>query len=179
MFESATTFADTLKLLVPGFVFMKVFYLLGLRTKRSDAQWAVWSVLVAAVLNAFAEAAVPSASRLWFAFFLAVVAGALLAIAWRGTATLLPALAADQSIRAWDVVLSQRRWVQVDLLDGRTFLGYVLQAASSVDADEHLDLYIGEPQLLSGGQATPLQGVEGLLVARDQIASIAAFPPAP
>jgi uncharacterized protein DUF6338 len=47
--------ADTLRLLIPGFVALKLFYLFGLKTKRSDLEWTLWSVLVAAPLAATAN----------------------------------------------------------------------------------------------------------------------------
>jgi hypothetical protein len=45
---SASDVAATLALLVPGFVFLKVFYMFGQRTKRADWEWTLWSVLVSA-----------------------------------------------------------------------------------------------------------------------------------
>ena len=47
--------ADTLRLLIPGFVALKVFYWFGQRTKRADWEWALWSVLVAAPIAAAAN----------------------------------------------------------------------------------------------------------------------------
>ena len=43
---SAEQVADTLRLLVPGFVALKVFYWFGLRTKRADWEWTLWAILI-------------------------------------------------------------------------------------------------------------------------------------
>ena len=52
MVVTAPQVVDTLRLLVPGFVLLKAFYIVGLRTKRSDAQWVIWSILAAVPVNA-------------------------------------------------------------------------------------------------------------------------------
>jgi hypothetical protein len=45
---TAEQVADTLALLIPGFVALKIFYWFGQRTKRADWEWVLWSVLVSA-----------------------------------------------------------------------------------------------------------------------------------
>ena len=52
---SAVQVADTLALLVPGFVALKIFYWFGQRTKRADWEWALWSILIAAPIGYFAN----------------------------------------------------------------------------------------------------------------------------
>jgi hypothetical protein len=176
VFESADKFADTLRLLAPGFVLMKTFYFFGLRTRRSDAQWALWSLITAAAISAAAEwMGIPKNDRLWYAFLIAVGGGVILALVWNALAELYPALQAGESIRAWDIVFQRPHWVQVDLVDKRTVAGYVRLAASSVDADEHLDLYIGRPRLVVNGQYVELPDAEGMLVRAEQISSVLVY----
>jgi len=45
MLVSASDVADTIRLLVPGFVALSVFYWFGLTVKRTDWRWTVWSVV--------------------------------------------------------------------------------------------------------------------------------------
>lgn len=45
---TADQVVDTLRLLIPGFVALKVFYVFGQRTKRADWEWTLWSVLLSA-----------------------------------------------------------------------------------------------------------------------------------
>jgi hypothetical protein len=45
---SADEVADTLRLLIPGFVALKLFYWFAQRSKRPDWEWTLWAVLVSA-----------------------------------------------------------------------------------------------------------------------------------
>ena len=176
---SAGDFADTLKLLLPGFVCMKVFYQLGLRTKRSDAQWALWSILVAAPIQ-FVAGLVPGltgASSLLVAIPLAIILGSVLALFWREAVARFPELEADQAIHAWDVVFERgARWLQIQLTNELSFSGWPLYVARSVDTDD-LDLLLGSPKLIRDGQSIALPEVESILIRRAQIMSIAVFKP--
>ena len=180
MLESLATFKDTLAYLAPGFVLMKVFYVFGLSTKRSDAQWAIWSVIAAWIPYEFSLRFVPVDLRQPASFAIAIILGVVVAVVWHALADRYPKVRADQSIRAWDLVLSRPRWVQVDLTDGRTFLGYVRNASASIDADDEVDLYIGTPKRIEEGKPPiELPNVEGILVRSDHISSIAVFTPQP
>lgn len=53
---SADQVADTLRLLIPGFVALKIFYWFGQRSKRADWEWTLWAVLVSAPIAVLANA---------------------------------------------------------------------------------------------------------------------------
>lgn len=158
---------------------MKVFYQLGLRTKRSDAQWALWSILVADPIQFVAGLVpgLPGASSLLVAIPLSIILGGLLALLWRAAIARFPGLEADQAIRAWDVVFERgSRWLQIQLTNELSLSGWPLYVARSVDTDD-LDLLLGAPKLIREGQSIDLPGVESILVRREQIMSIAVFQP--
>ena len=167
MLVNADQVAATLALLVPGFVLMKTFYWFGLATKRSDAQWVIWSLLAAAPISAVAH---PSAglANLGLALAIAVAAGWLLSLAWQGLARVSPDLVAKAGIRAWDAVFMRpiAQWVTVDMHDGRRFFGLALFPARGVDTDD-LDLFLGTPKFVNDkDEFEELPGVEGILIAR-------------
>lgn len=171
----AAQFADTLRLLLPGFVLTKTFYQFGLRTKRSDGQWVLWSILAAAPV-AFTGALLvplPNATALVIDIPVAIALGALLGVAWQLAAQRWPALRADGATRAWDELFQgESHWIEVTLKgDLGTYSGYALSVASSVDTDD-LDLLIGQPVLVEGGSLVPIPGVESLLVRREDIGRI-------
>ena len=181
MLVTASQIADTLQLLVPGFVMMKTFYLLGLQTKRSDAEWAIWSLLAAVPVNALTHLVYPHSDAL--NFVLALVAGisggVVLTGIWKVAARVWPRLAAQASIRAWDVIFSRptAQWLQLELHDGRTLSGYADYPARSVETDD-LDLYLRDPNLVLDEHYQQMPGVEGLLIARSEISTIAVIQPA-
>jgi hypothetical protein len=179
MLITADQVADTLRLLVPGFVLMKTFYWFGLKTKRSDAQWVIWSILTAVPVNALATAVFPGNDNhtLLLATAVALVAGWLLAVAWNTLIRLRPSFGAEAAIRAWDIVFGQDKpeWLQVKLTDATVYVGKPVSAARSVDTDD-LDLYIIEPRILAAdGGYVQLRGVDGVLLPRSQIVAIAVF----
>ena len=190
MLVDAGQVADTLRLLVPGFVLAKTFYLFGLRTKRSDAQWVIWSILAAVPVNAAANFLVNLAGALLrrgknadvilaLALVLAITGGWLLAKLWHWLVKKRPEWAADAAIRACDNIFGRTypEWIQVMLVDQATvYSGKPRYAARSVQTDD-LDLYLLEPALLVKGQPVELVGVEGILVPRSQISAVAVFRP--
>jgi hypothetical protein len=182
MLIKAGEVADTLRLLVPGFILMKTFYWFGLKTKRSDAQWVIWSILAAVPVNALATALFPGNDNnrtLLLATAIALVAGWIIGLAWQALIRLRPSFGAEAAIRAWDVVFGQTKpeWLQVKLTDATVYVGKPVSAARSVDTDD-LDLYIIEPRILAkDGGYVQLHGVSGVLLPRSQIVAIAVFKP--
>lgn len=179
MFSSTAEVADTLRLLIPGFVFMKILYQWGLRTKRSDTEWAAWSLLAAAVLQGIADLALNGAPNtpLWFTFLLAVALGLLAAVIWQRCVSIWPSLRGQVGVNAWSVVLAEPRWIQVQTTGGQTFTGYVRHAADAVETDS-LDIYLAEPVQVVGEERFDLgSSVEGLLISREQIELIAVLRP--
>lgn len=176
MLVSAQQVTDTLALLVPGFVLVKVFYFFGLQTKRSDAQWVIWSVLASAPIASLASRPTTgygTMTTLTVSLLFAVTGGVLLSGAWRQLAAGRPDLLARELIRAWDVVLSPRqRWLQMELVDGRVFLGKQEYLALSVDTDD-LDIYLVDVRQSTDGNLEVIEGIDGLLVRRADIRFIA------
>jgi hypothetical protein len=190
MLVDASHVADTLRLLVPGFVLAKTFYFFGLRTKRSDAQWIIWSILAAVPVNIVANGLVDVGTTilhrgkdanvvLAVAIVVAIAGGWLLAKLWVWLVERRPEWAADAAIRGWDNIFGRTypEWIQVMLIDKVTvYSGKPRYAARSVQTDD-LDLYLLEPALLVQGREVELPGVEGVLVPRSQISAIMVFKP--
>ena len=172
---SASDAVNTIQFLIPGFVLMKVYYYFGLRTQRSDAQWVLWSILATVPIAAIVSALHPlySGASLPMSLAVAVGLGALLSVGWGLLARWQPELAFDAGTRAWDVILGSHRWIQVETVDHQVFLGRSRFAARSVDTDD-LDLYLKEPKAVDtvAGIESDLPGVDGILIARSQIAHI-------
>lgn len=175
--------ADTIRLLVPGFVALKVFYAFGLRTRRSDLEWTVWSVLAAAVIDLLVGPA-RDQHVVWLdripefltGLVLAIGLGLVLIVGWRVLIGLRPRLRDQASRMAWDAVLSQPHWVQIWTNGGKTISGKVALIADPVETDD-LDLYVTEPAWVDAKlNVLPMDGVEGVVVARSDIAFIQVFP---
>ena len=175
---TAQQVTDTLELLIPGFVALKVFYVFGLQTKRSDAQWALWSVLVSAPIAAITRLITPanSISSLFVGLALASIVGGLLVFAWRGIAGRWSSLRAREQLRAWDVVLGvdEAPWLQVEMADSRVFVGQPKYVASSVDTDS-LDLYLTDVRQSDGTNLAQIPGIDGILISRSDVSLIAVF----
>lgn len=156
---------------------MKVFYLLGFQTKRSDAQWVIWSILATAPLVGLTNALLRGGSD-WRVFPLelsiALAAGGSLAVMWRGLARLAPSLQGEMTIGAWDNVVATRRWLLVELKDGRRFKGWPKYVARSVDTDD-VDLFMADPAVVVGDAYIALDSVEGILLKRSDITMITAL----
>jgi hypothetical protein len=212
----------TLAFLIPGFVALKIFYLVGQRTKRADWEWTLWSLLVSAPIGAAAnviaaalgqptgsltdaiatcgasqvagktgadvKAAIATCAsdnlashnaglRLLVSLVIAVAAAVVLAAAWRIVAGRFPRLRERASLQAWDAVLSQPHWVQLQV--GTTvYSGRVSVAADPVETDA-LDLYLEEPAIVRGAIVEELNQTEGLWVPREKIEWIEVLKPSP
>jgi hypothetical protein len=180
MLVTASQVADTLRLLVPGFLAAKAFYLFGLRTKRSDAQWLIWSLIAAVPVTAVANQLLPThgndLANLLLSFALGIGGGIAAGYLWRLTIRVWPRANAEAATRAWDILLSRNptQWLQIELVSKKVVSGRPLFSSRSVDTDD-LDVYIVDPQLVDGDHYIPMPGVEGLLISRSQIASITVF----
>jgi Family of unknown function (DUF6338) len=173
--------AATIIFLAPGFVLLSVFYWFGLQVKRSDAQWLIWSLIASAAIKPFAS--VLPVNGAVAGFGVAIVGGALLALAWNRlpTAGFLPEgirnrlqdLRRSAGIRAWDNVMDRAAWLQVETADGRTFIGLMRWAARSVDTDD-LDVYLVTPSEVVNDEKKPIGG-HGILIRRADIRMIIPF----
>ena len=175
MTVSATDVEATLRYIVPGFVALKVFYVLGLKTRRTDLEWTLWSLLAAALIDAAVGVLNPPDSnrRLLIAFVAAVAAGVILSIAWRQVAKRWPVRRMEASRRAWDAILPVPHWVQVWTKNDNLILGYSRVVAASVETDK-LDLYIAEPMWVDAksGDRKAMPGVAGVLISEAEIRMI-------
>lgn len=174
-----TDIQTTLEYLVPGFVALKVFYVVGLRTRRSDLGWTVLSIATAAGLNALATVAgITDASWRVIAativgVVIALVTGATWQLLLRRRGGRLPSFA--QNVKksfdrqAWDAVWFRQAWVQVWVRDGPIILGAATNVSESVDTDDQ-DVYLGAPSWVDRvtGEREKLVNVVGIWVsARD------------
>lgn len=174
---SAAEVAATLQLLVPGFVALKTFYWFGLRTRRTDLEWTLWSVLAAAAIGAVVDL-VPQADprlRLLLGVAIAVVGGWVAARAWREMSRRNVSVRAHASRTVWDLTFAAdptTRYVQVRTTDGRMVFGWPEAFADSVDADDP-DLLLRNPSWISDeGQQLPMDGVDGVLIRASSIALV-------
>lgn len=176
---SAGEVADTIKLLAPGFVALKIFYQFGLRTRRTDLEWTLWSVLAAFVIAPVGPWLTEQLDRdiepIWLALVVGAVLGIALSMGWIALVRVWPGARLYVSRMAWDAVLPNSRWIQVWTSDGRTVSGAVRNIADPAETDE-LDLYVEQPAWVDdAGNVTDMTGIEGLLIARDKIEYIQTF----
>ena len=193
MILTASAVADTLRLLLPGFVALQFFYRLGPRARHSDFHWTLWSLLVAAPLAAvgfalgpqvttgLARAGLPylgaSDSSMVAAIFVGVVGGVIGGVAWRWSARRWVRLQASTDLRAWDTVLTRSDWIQVWTRGDRSFTGHPQFVANSAEVDD-LDFYLEDPQeVFANGDVDKLEGIEGFLIARSDIGWLAVLKP--
>ena len=152
----------TLTYVAPGFVALKVFYLLGLRIKRSDLEWTIWS-LVASVGVAEVAVRLPIADawQVSARFLVAVALGSLMSFAWIRAIHRWPLFGSWARARAWDSLIPQKQWLQVGLTDGTIVSGQPRVVADSSDADQP-DLYLEQVAWIRDGMAVEMPGVEGV-----------------
>lgn len=175
MFTQAGAVAATLALLVPGFVALKIFYRFALHSERSDAKWAVWSVLATVPIGALAATLHPRDDQVRFgiAVGIGVVAGAAAALLWTRVLVRLEPLRASTTVTAWDRVLDTPRWVQVWTKTGQKMVGWSKFTARNVGTRE-LDVYLEDALVLdASGTEVHIPGLRGVLIARSEIHAIA------
>jgi hypothetical protein len=170
----------TLEYLVPGFIALKLFYVVGLRTRRSDLGWTVLSVAAAAALNALVTVAGISDAA-WRVIVATVVGVSLALIAgviWRWLAVRFPDVKASFDRQAWDAVWAQPAWVQVWIRDGPIVLGAATTVSESAETDDQ-DLYLSGPSWVDRvtGARTPVTNVVGIWVPARNIQLIQVLDP--
>jgi hypothetical protein len=172
---SASDVEATLRYVIPGFLALKVFYLVGLRTRRTDLEWTLWSLLAAAPVEAGVGLLNPTDpnTRLFAACAVAFGAGVIASLTWIAAGRVWPELRMWASPTAWDAILPEPHWIQVSTKGGEVIFGYAHIVASSVDTD-HLDLYLNEPEWV----VTPKEprekrpNVVGLLIPETEIRAV-------
>lgn len=172
----------TLEYLIPGFLALKVFYLGGRRTRRSDFEWTVLSIAAAAVLNGLVGVVGSpwSSYRVLVSTVVGVVIALLASLAWRWVTGRFPGVRAAFDRQAWDALWGQRAWVQVWMRGGPIILGVPRVASESAETDEH-DVYLVSPSWVDreSGARTPVVGVIGIWVAARDIELVQVLDPNP
>jgi hypothetical protein len=177
---SADDVVATLRFLVPGFVALRVFYWLGLKTKRTDLELTLWSLLAAAVIDALASLFNPGDGlvRLVLALAIAVAIGAFGSAGWILASQRWPTLLEEASPTAWEGVLGKPHWVNVWNTSDEVIFGRVRILGLAAETDDP-DLYLQEPEWVDPrtGARTPIEGTEGLIIKRSDIRLIQILAP--
>lgn len=170
--------AATLRVVVPGFIALRVFYWFAFRTQRTDLELVLWSLVVSVPVYAVALTlrAADDIGTLLLAAAFAVVGGLAASWVWWKLVSRTPELREFMLATAWDAVLAKPggSWVQVRTADGFTYQGWVRNAADSAQTSE-LDVYLEEPAYVDGQKLIRIEGAEGVLLNRARIASIIRF----
>jgi hypothetical protein len=171
----------TIAYLVPGFVALKIFYVVGLRTRRSDLGWTVLSVAAAAGLNAAVVYVTGVSDYSWRAVdatALGVVAAVFAGGGWRWLRGRYPTIKSAFDRQAWDAIWSRPAWVQVWVRDGPIVLGAPRVVAESAETDD-LDVYLVNPSWVdrSTGERKKVVGVVGIWVAARNVQLIQVLDP--
>lgn len=170
-----------LRVIIPGFLALRVFYWFGLKTQRTDLELILWSLVLSLPLYAFALRALPNddVGTVIMASVSGVAVGIARTLAWRSLVRRRPEYRDYMLATAWDSVLSRPEggWFQVRTTDGVIYLGWNRIAADSAQTAD-LDLYLLEPQYIdSAGNPQPITGAEGVLIPRSGVTSIIRFAP--
>lgn len=175
--EEATA---TLRVVVPGFLLLRVFYWRGFRTQRTDLELVLWSLALSLPVYGLAALLRP-ADDVWtvvIAVVIALVVGEIAAQIWRAVIRRRPWLQDYMNATSWDSVVSDAGWVQVRMTDGTTYVGSVELATDTAQSDQ-VDLYLRDPAYVDGESLVSMQGADGLLLLGASIATIARFTPRP
>ena len=182
--------AAALRYLIPGFLAVKVFYWFGIKSRRTDLELTLWSVIAAAVVNVAIDLLWPPTAqaagsptpddykRFLLAGLVGLIVGGIVAGVWRLAYRQSAWLRVFVAVRSWDAVLAESNWLQVWTKDGKVFLGCITHMADPADTDD-LDIYLSQPEAVDGdGQRTPiLPETDGLLIARSEILRVQVFKP--
>lgn len=166
----------TLEYLVPGFVALKVFYVLGLRTRRSDFGWTVLSIATAAFLNFAATnywGITDPDYRVIDATVLGIGVALVAGLMWRFVAPTWGHLFDRQ---AWDAAFVRPHWVAVWVKDGPIVLGWPKTVSESAEADDQ-DVYLVEPTFLDRGTnaETQIPTIRGIWISASEIQLIQVY----
>ena len=176
---SAADVAATLEYLVPGFVAVKLFYWRGLQGRRTDLELTLWSVLVAAGINAALdrmELGIDADARLLVSVALATLLGWGAAAGLDALRRYNPDLVAATSRRAWDVAFysdREAKWIQIWTTEGHIIHGWYRTVALDAEADA-LDILMREPSWVSPttNERTAMTGVSQVLIPETVIEAV-------
>jgi uncharacterized protein DUF6338 len=169
-----------LALLLPGFLALKIFAARGGESRRTDLEWTLWSLLVAALIGATLDLfGWPAALRVRLvpSLALGLLGGVGAVIVWKIWGLIHPASEVALDKRAWDHVFRNPHWVLLTLKDGDSLLGWPKVIADSKDTDD-LDIYLERCEwVLADGTRQPLVNTKGMLVPRSEITRIQVLEP--
>jgi len=171
--------AATLRVVVPGFVALRVFYLRALPTRRSDLELVLWSLVVSLPIYGLATVILrrgDDLATLLLALALGALAGEIAVRIWWWAARRWPRFRIRMVPTAWDAVIGRPEgsWLQVRTSDGVNYHGWVEVVADASEADNP-DLYLRDPSYINDGKKEPITGIEGVLIPRSSILSILRF----
>jgi uncharacterized protein DUF6338 len=168
---SAPDIEATIRYLVPGFIALKVFYLFGLRTRRSDFGWTVLSIATAAILDSIVGllGVQGRAERLLVATGLGVLLAVLAGLLWQEISSRSD-VAMWFARQAWDKAFARPGWRQVWIEDGPIVLGAPTLVSESAETDDQ-DVYLEKPQWVdrTTGERTPVDNVAGMWIPASRI----------
>lgn len=171
--------AATLRVVVPGWLALRVFYARAFPTRRSDLELVlfglVFSLPISWVASLFELG--DETVTLLLALVLGALAGAVSAEVWRLAIRTWPSLWVRFVPTGWDAYIGRPRggWLQVRTTDGLIYHGWVEHASSTVEAATP-DLYLREPAYVTKeGHEEPIPGVDGVLIPRSSVVSVVRF----
>jgi hypothetical protein len=173
---TADQVGSTIAFLAPGFLALKIFYLFALKSKRSDLEWTIWSLIASLALSATAgrfTSSQPAAVAISFAF--AALVGVIASWAWIRTSQRWPRLRQMAQPMAWDSMIPSKQWLQVVLVDGRVVSGQPAVVADSAESGQ-LDLWLTYPAWVVNGESQEMPNVQGVWIPAEQIRLIQSLP---
>jgi hypothetical protein len=171
--------AATLRVVIPGFLALRVFYWRGLSTQRTDLELILWSLVASVPVYAVALGIRPDDDLLTLiiAAGLGLVGGEVAARIWRWAIRRRPRLREYVAPTAWDAVIGRAEggWFQVRTTDGVIYHGWAEVVAESAQT-ENLDLYLRDVSYVDGdGNRVRLEAAEGVLIPRSSVVSAVRF----
>jgi hypothetical protein len=165
-----------LRFTVPGFVFLKLLYIISLRTNRTDLEWATWSLAASVPIGAAAAFLYPTNDygRDLVAVGIAMLGGLALGFGWLLFTQRFPRARESLSSTAWDAILSQSYWVEVETLKGGRWMGQLAVTAES-GATAKPDLYLRKPAEFVDEDFVDRDDLDGFWIAANQVASIKVY----
>jgi Family of unknown function (DUF6338) len=183
--------AATLRLVVPGFLALRLFYWRALPTRRTDLELVLFGLVASVPIYWLAARIVPPATgaganptgdlgTLSAALIIAAAASEVAARLWWWAVGRWPNLRPRLVSTAWDGVLGRPGggWLQVTTSDGTIYHGWLNIVADTAQTDEP-DLYLMDPEyVVPPGTLVPIPRVEGVLIPRSSIVSVLRLLPA-
>jgi hypothetical protein len=173
--------------LAPGFLALKVFYLLGAQRSRSEWEWTTWSVIASLPINGIASVlrdhiasskTTPDPREIGLGLLVGVALGGLAAFGWQivrsSSSPRAGRLRTDFGSSAWDEALEDaqraKRQVELVLEDGQRYAG-TIRYGGREDNEAEGWVYLVHPEVYdqSAKKFRDARGTHGYLVHRDRI----------